>query len=136
MKKHRIQGFSLIELVIYIVIMGIIGLSIFAGMNTALESESIVDDNTQAMIIAQQRMEAIIGQRKTNGFTPFVDPCESPAFFPDELCAVGAYAFGYTVTSTITTGFNGNNDLKEVTVEVTGPGTATLSTLLGNFVES
>jgi type II secretory pathway pseudopilin PulG len=131
--NNKQKGFSLFELVVFIVITGIVATGLFVGLNATLESEHEIDDTDHALVLAQQRMEVILGQRKQNGFTPFLDPCSAPASFPDELCAVGAFAFGYTVTSTIDNNWNGNSNFKVVTVDVTGPGTASLTTIVGDY---
>jgi len=129
------QGFTLIELVIFMVIVTIMAATIFLGFDMALQQENVVSNNANAMYIGQQRMDLIIGQRIENGFSGFVDPCVSLFASPatDNICSKNAFAFGYTVSSTITTSWSGNANLTSIVVNVTGPGSATLSSLVGNY---
>ena len=131
----RQHGFTLIELVIFMVIVTILGTTVFLGFDMALSQENMVSSNVNAMFMAQQRMELIYGQRIKNGFPGFVDPCVSLFASPatDNICSKNAFAFGYTVTSTISTSYSGNANLTSIVVNVTGPGSASLSTLVGNY---
>jgi prepilin-type N-terminal cleavage/methylation domain-containing protein len=129
------RGFTLIELVIFMVIVTILGTTVFLGFDMALSQESMVSSNVNAMFMAQQRMDLIYGQRIKNGFSGFVDPCVSLFASPatDNICSKNAFAFGYTVTSSISTSYSGNANLTSIVVNVTGPGSASLSTLVGNY---
>lgn len=124
MKKLR--GISLIELVISIVIIGVIGTSLLPVI--ALEGKPELERTTQAISLAKERMEIIIGNREANGFTANdPDPCKATPH-----PAICDETGDYTVTST-TTNWNGNSNLKLVTVTVTGPSTVTLRALLTNY---
>ncbi|MFI4956253.1 MAG: type II secretion system protein J [Gammaproteobacteria bacterium] len=129
------QGFTLIELVIFMVIVTILGTTVFLGFDMALGQENIVSSNVNAMFMAQQRMDLMLGQRIKNGFSAFVDPCVSLFASPatDNICSKNAFAFGYTVSSTITSSWSGNANLTSIVVNVTGPGSASLSTVVGNY---
>lgn len=127
----RCRAFTLIEVVIFIVILSIVGLSILLGMNMSLKGSPDATKNTQSIMLAQQRMELMLGQRYSVGFSGFTDPCGAGPF-PDILCGEGAYALGYTISSSITPSWSGNADLTLITVTVTGPDSATLTTIVGN----
>lgn len=131
----RSSGYTLIELIIFMVIVTILGTTVFVGFNMALSRENTVVANVRAMFMAQQRMDMIWGQRLQNGFSLFVDPCISLFASPatDNICSKNAFAFGYTVSSTITSNWNGDPDLTSIVVTVTGPGSATLSSIVGNY---
>lgn len=128
----RSKGFTLIELIVFIIIVGLASGAMFAGMQTALRKSKTVKDDMRALFLAQQRMELILGQKKQTGFTSFVDPCVSLSF-PASLCASGAFSFGYTVSSTISSSWNSDTSLKQITVTVTGPQSVTLTTVVGNY---
>lgn len=125
------RGFTLIEVIIFIAVLSIVAIMMMMGMNISLKGSPDTTKKTQAMIMAQQRMEIIMGKRLYDGFPFFADPCGAGPF-PDILCAEGAYAYGYTVSSTLTPNWSGNPDLTLVVVNVTGPSTATLTTIAAN----
>jgi type II secretory pathway pseudopilin PulG len=129
------KGYTLIELIMFMVIVTILSTTIFVGYEVAMSGAADVSNNARAMFIAEQRMDLIIGQKIKNGFSGFVDPCVSLFASPatDNICSKGSFAFGYTVLSSITTPWNANANLKLVTVTVSGPGSATLATVVGNY---
>ncbi len=112
MKNER--GISLIELIIFIMIMGILGTSILATFNVAGMKTPSIQNQVQALEYAQLRMDLILEQKASQGFSSFSDPCPGPA-----TCN----APGYSVTSTISTDWNGNSNYKVIAVNVNGPGT-------------
>lgn len=124
------RGFTLIEVVVFIVVLTIVAIMMMMGMNISLKGSPDTTKQTQAMILAQQRMEIIMGQRLFFGFGSTTDPCGAGPF-PDILCGEGAFANGFTVSSTITPNWSGNPQLTLVVVNVTGPATASMTTLAG-----
>ena len=59
------SGFSLIELIVFIVVVGMLGTALFAGFSTALrQGASGPDLSISAAQLAQDRMELIIGQKR------------------------------------------------------------------------
>lgn len=128
--KHQ-RGFTLIEVVVFTVVLSIVAIMMMMGMNISLKGSPDITKKTQAMLMAQQRMEIIMGKRLYDGFAFMADPCGAGPF-PDILCAEGAYAYGYTVSSTLTPNWSGNPNLTLVVVNVTGPSTATLTTIAAN----
>jgi type II secretory pathway pseudopilin PulG len=123
----QMTGFTLIELVVFIVVMGIVALAVIVPLTTALGLKSpTANYQTTAIELAAERMDAIIGQRRLKTYPP-TDPCPGPAF-----CTAPT---GYTVTPTITTPFtiSGDNAYSQVVVAVTGLGTATLAAVVGNY---
>lgn len=129
MKRSR--GFTLIEIVIFMAVLSIVGIMMMMGMNISLKGSPDMTKQTQAIMLAQQRMEVIMGQRLFFGFAALADPCGAGPF-PDILCGEGAYANGYTISSTITPSWSGNPDLTLVVVNVTGPASATFTSLAAN----
>jgi hypothetical protein len=123
----KLQGVSLIELVIFIILLGIIA-QVLIPLTYTLKFTYLLDRETRALEIAQKRMELILTARRIQGFASFVDPCTVGS--PPAVCTVPA---GYNVvTPTIANDWNGNTNFKVITVQVTGSGEATLRTLVGN----
>ncbi|MCX7121086.1 MAG: type II secretion system protein [Gammaproteobacteria bacterium] len=110
-------GFSLIELVVFIVVIGLAVSGIFLAFSTALQKAPLVNTQTLANQLAIARMDMIIGQRRMVGFSSFTDICPGPA-----VCTVPAAITGYTITSTITPVTIGSDtNYKLIDVTVTGP---------------
>ncbi len=129
MKKYE-AGFSLIELVIFIVIIGIVVSSVFLAFSTSSQKSPFVNAQVTANLLAGARMDIILGQRRLVGFTSFTDPCVSS---PPAVCTVPAGITGYTTTSTISTlTIGGDSNYKSINVTVTGPQNS--KTVLKTFV--
>ena len=121
----KIQGFSLIELIIFIVVMGIAAVGILISLHLALENSPNIEFNTQALQLAQGRIELILEQKKELGFASFSDPCTLAV--PPAVCSIPT---GYTVASSIVAS---GADFKIITVSVTGQGHSQLTTLVANY---
>lgn len=128
LKKRNCNGFSLIELIIFIAVTGFIVSGIFTTLQMSLTHSPKSKQADRAIELAQERMDIIIGEKTINGFSSLTDPCTAGS--PPAICTTES---GYTVSSTITTGFNGNNNLKEIVVTVTGTGTASITALVGDY---
>tara|TARA_B100000508_G_C11455428_1_gene276494 strand:- start:133 stop:513 length:381 start_codon:yes stop_codon:yes gene_type:complete len=125
---RKMTGFTLIELVIFIVILGILVLGLLLAFNVSLEKSVDVEGITRALDLAQGRMDLILGQKKMVGFASFVDPCvASPGL---GVCTAPS---GYTVTSSIANNWGGDTNFKVVTVTVSGSGTASLTALVSSY---
>ncbi len=145
----RIRGFTLVELVVFIVILGLAAYALFRSFGSVLPRSPTAAQLTQAMQLAQERMELIQGQRDSplagRGFnnTVDLDPCNVGA---PTVCTT---TFGYTVTSAGTapapaappagpTIWNaqpiGNYKLVSVTVSLGGITLARQSAVLSNYL--
>src|SRR5712691_6102632 len=145
----RIRGFTLVELVVFIVILGLAAYALFRSFGSVLPRSPTAAQLTQAMQLAQERMELIQGQRDSplagRGFnnTVDLDPCNVGA---PTVCTT---TFGYTVTSGGTapapaappagpTIWNaqpiGNYKLVSVTVSLGGITLAQQSAVLSNYL--
>ena len=122
--RHQ-HGFTLIEVTIFIVVLGVIATGLLAAFNISLRQQPSVQAITIANTLAAQRMEIILGQKAIAGFSSYSDPCSSPA-----VCSIPS---GYTVTSTIATNWNSNTNYHVITVNVAGKATASLTTLVANY---
>lgn len=121
------RGFTLIELIIFIAVLGIIGTGLILAFNVAVEHSPDIRFTLRATELAKQRMDIIIGQKHLFGFAATNDPC---ATSPDlAFCQVPS---GFTVTSSIVNGWGGSNDFKVITVTTNGLGSATITGLVAN----
>jgi len=127
MKKKL--GFTLIELVIFVVVMGIIAsmISIFYG--TLFRGSANINQQIDASQTATQCMEWYLGQRFISGFnsSSLSNGTSIPGF-----CTVPT---GYNIATTVSsiTLYADPINYKIITVTVTGQGNAKLSTIIANY---
>ncbi len=121
------RGFSLIELIIFIILLGI-GIGVLVPLIITLRYVDRIDKQTEALELTQQRMELILAQKNINGFSDFTDPCSESS--PLTICSVSG---NYTVTATIANDWLGNPDYKIITVTTSGDGNASLKTLIADY---
>lgn len=127
------RGFTLVELVVFIVVAALLGLGFFSVFGSMVSEDSPqAGETTKATQLAQERMELILAQKHAVGFTAFADPCGWLACtLPDTR---------YTVAATIINAWAVDNDIaryRVITVTVTDTvqsrTAATLSTLVANY---
>ncbi len=140
----RSRGLTLIELVVFIVIVGIAAFALLGSFRALLPRSPTAAQLTQATQLAQERVELILGQRNSplagRGYnnTVDLDPCNVGA---PSVCTS---TFGFTVTSAGTgtapaswVQWNGNPTtnykLVTVTVKLGAPTLATQSAVLSNY---
>jgi type II secretory pathway pseudopilin PulG len=124
---NTFSGFTLIELVIFVVITSIIASTIFIAEKTSLIGSPSATKQIAANMLAQQCMEKLLGSRRLKGYNTLSCP-SSPS---GTLCSTSG---GYTVTANVTcTTLNGNSNFKTITVTVSGNATAKLQTLIANY---
>jgi len=132
-QKH--SGLSLIELIIFIVIVAIVTSGVLLGFNRMLTGSVTANQLNQAAYLAQQRMELILPQRYQLGFSGFnansFDPCTNSPTSTQPICTV--IPTGYTVNATLTNNWLGNTNYKLVDVSVNGKGHAQLQALVANY---
>jgi len=119
-------GFTIIELVIFIVVIGILASALLLGVHQVLISSTEPEKNIQAIQLAEQRMELILGQRKILGYANFSDPCASgpgPA-----ICTLPP---GYSISQP-TVSLDTDPNFSIITVQVTGASHATLTSRVAN----
>lgn len=123
------HGFTLIELILFIVIMGILSASILTALNQVLLTYAQPTKATIAMQLAKTRMELILAERKTTGFTSFTDPCVGGS--PPAVCTAPS---GYTVTATISNlTLSSDPNFKQIDVNVSGDAIAILNSFVGEY---
>lgn len=125
MKHH---GFSLIELIVFILIIGIIASALLVSFSTILQNAPSSNFQTTAIALAGERMDIILGQKQMQGFSSFSDPCTLST--PPAICV--SYS-GYTISSSIgTITIGGDSGYKVITVTISGKGNVVLQTLVGS----
>lgn len=122
------KGFTIIEMVIFVVIVGLAVGTVMIPLTTTLQKTPVLMNQLQAQALAQERMELILNWRKLQGYTSLADPCvASPGL---AMCSA---ASGYTVTATITSpSVDGDSTYRLITVTVSGAGDAVLKTLVAD----
>jgi Tfp pilus assembly protein PilV len=142
MSKRFARGFTLIETVVFIVIIGVAAVALFRTFALTLPHGSPTPAQLiHATQLGQERMELILGQRDVQGYTNAVDldPCNVGA---PTVCTA---TFGYSVTSTGTgtapaswVAWNGNPTanykLVTVTVKLSGTTLATQNAVLSSYL--
>lgn len=125
--KNSHFGFTLIEVVIFIVVTSIIVGVILRAGSAGLLSSGDTREQVTANMLAQQCMDWMLGNRRLNGYNIYSCP-STPG---GTLCA---NVTGYTVTNSVTcTTLSGNTNFKTLSVTVSGNAGATLQTLVANY---
>ncbi|MDP3704838.1 MAG: prepilin-type N-terminal cleavage/methylation domain-containing protein [Legionellaceae bacterium] len=126
-KKY--QGQTLIELTVFIVILGIVLTGILQALQTVLFYSGQPGHILTASQLADARMNIIIQQRRIQGVTSMSDPCLTGSL--NACTSINGFATtnGYVVSSSIPAAVNG---VRTATVTVSGTGNATL---IARFVQ-
>ena len=125
-RRPRNGGFSLVEAIVFIVVLAVLLAGLAASFNSSLRLSPQAGQIDVAAELAQQRMELILAQHRAAGYAAMADPCPGPA-----ACTPPA---GYTVTSSMAAGFAGDpSNFKVITVDVTGTGSARVTALVANY---
>lgn len=128
--RYRIKGVTLVELVAFIAIVGIVAVAMVQAFSGTMRGSHMGKQMTQAMELVQGRMELIQGKRVELGYTTLnstnYDPCKPVSSWTVEACQTG----NYTVDSNYDAS---SGTYKEVTVTVTGPYGDVLARLTARF---
>lgn len=124
-------GFTLIELVLFIIITSILASAILLAYVDALGKSPIILQNTIATETARQCAEWYLGYRRLNGYTGISGAnCTNPLTLPG-ICTVPS---GYTLTGTcVATTVRGDANYETITFTVGGAGSAVLTLLLASY---
>lgn len=149
MTRHRHRGFTLIELIIFIVVISAGLAGILSVMNTVVRSSADPMVRKQAIAIAESLLEEILLKEYANpagGDTGAVralfddvdqyDGYNTAAGITDPLGVAVASLSSYNITPSVAVGTTtiGTLTVKEVTVSVTGPqGVVRLTGYRGNY---
>ena len=136
------RGVSLIELIAFIVIMGISVIALLSMYRAVLPRGATPAEITLATQLAQERMELLLGQRVADGYSTatFTDPCvgaASPVICTNQFTPFGLYSIIVTgVNPAVVFSNLSTNNFRMFGVQVLGPdGTqrANLSAVIANY---
>ncbi|WP_133129849.1 prepilin-type N-terminal cleavage/methylation domain-containing protein [Legionella yabuuchiae] len=119
------SGFTLIEIILYIVVLSIVGSGLLIAFNAALVTGENPGKTLAASQLAKARMNIILQQRLVNGFNNISDPCATdPA--PGACAPLATFATNNNliVASSIPPATGG---VRTATVTVSGAGNATVT---------
>lgn len=126
-KLSTMAGFSIIELLVFIVVTSLLMSTIMLGAFQSLRKAPDVHNQILAIETAQRCLEWYLEQRRLNGFTYLTCP-SSPS---SPVCTAPS---GLSVSTNIAcTTWNGDSGFKTITVTVSGAATASLSVQIGNY---
>jgi MSHA pilin protein MshD len=92
MSAKRQTGVSLIELIVFIVVVAIAVIGLLQSLGRSLPTDPAPQEITQATQLVQERMELIVGQKDNLGYAGMTDPCVGGT--PPAICTTS----GFTVT--------------------------------------
>lgn len=121
------RGFTLIEILVFIVVTSMVMTTILMSAQTALRKSPTTHFQLVALHTAQQCIEWFIGQRHLVSYASLVCP-STPT---PSACTAPA---GFTVSTSIAcTTRTGDPNYKTITVTVAGKANASISTLIGSY---
>lgn len=135
------RGVSLIELIAFIVIMGICVTALLSMYRAVLPRGATPSEITLATQLAQERMELILGQRVASGYSTAVltDPCvgaASPVICTNQFTPPGLYSIIVTGINPAVQWSGTANTFRMFGVKVLGPDgkqLANLSAVIANY---
>ncbi|MCK4870658.1 MAG: type II secretion system protein [Gammaproteobacteria bacterium] len=130
--KHK--GFTLIELIVFIVVMALLAGSILIGYLTILKYVPKVGQQMAATQTAVSCMEWYLGQRYTKGFNFNGQSCPGGADTNVPAYCSNLLKSGYTLSTNINcTTIDSDPNYKLITVTVGGSADAKLSLLVADY---
>jgi type II secretory pathway pseudopilin PulG len=112
------RGFTLLEMILFIVVLGIAGVALLSVLSSPLTGAGAQTEAVTATQLAQGRMELVLGQKRREGF-PGSDPCTSGS--PPGACQLPS---NWTVTTEFVA-WDSNPDTETyqvIVVTANGPG--------------
>ncbi|HVE44662.1 MAG TPA: type II secretion system protein [Gammaproteobacteria bacterium] len=124
--QHKQLGFTLIELIVFIVVTSLLMSTFLLGGQVALRNAPVTHKQWIALQTARGCLEWFVDQFSLQGYT--VLSC--PSTPTPSACSAPS---GYTVTTNIScTTWNSDTAYKTITVTVSGLASTSLSTQVGN----
>ena len=127
MKLSSIKGFTLIEVLVFIIVTSLLISVLLLGSTAALTKEPEVQKQWKAMQVARQCMEWFLSQRRLNSYSTWSCPSTPSA----ALCP-STSEFSVTTSISCTT-WNSDTHYKTITVTVSGSANASLSAQIGDY---
>lgn len=131
-RKQCVEGFALVELIIFIVVTAVLATGLFAAFSVSTVAMAPAADRVRAATLAAARMELILGRRRTAGsyaaFLADPDPC-SGATAPAICTAPPGFVFPAPVIAVSALGAG----LHEVIVQVQGAADAEVRMLVAEY---
>ena len=131
-KLQKYAAFTLIELIIFIVVIGIVGTSILVALNSVLRGEHVPSRQVIATQTATKCADWYLGQRQLHGFNTAALTCPSTAV-PGFCAAPSGYIITTNVACTTLYG-EANANYKTINIVVSGAGNASISLLLADYL--
>ncbi len=129
------RGFTLIELIVFIVVASVLATTLYSAFLNALKGAPQAATFSKASNLAQERMELILAQRRQTTFGNFTaanfDPCTSVPASTQPPCT--SIPTEFTVSASLLPSWNGDTNFKIVTVTVNGSGVFDLQILVANY---
>jgi hypothetical protein len=123
----REAGFSLVEILVFLIVTALMMTTFFLSGNTALRNAPSVHQQWIAMQVARGCMEWFLDQRRLNGYTALTCPSTPSA----SACIAPS---GFSISNSVScTTWNSDTHYKTITVTVSGLASATLSTQVGEY---
>lgn len=127
MRHFRQAGFTLIEILVFIIVSSLLMSTLLLGANTALRSSPTVHQQWVAMQVAKKCMEWFLDQRRLNGYSTLTCPSTPTA----SACTAPS---GFSVSNSVAcTTWNSDTSYKTITVTVSGLSSASVSTQIGDY---
>lgn len=127
-------GFTLVELVIFIIGVSILISGIFLTFTQTITYLPTVHNNLIALQLADQCMEGFIGERRLLGFADARLNCSNSPPLPSVCTTLSGFTVSATINCTPTLAGDTATS-RTITVRVTGSssGSATLTTLIADY---
>jgi type II secretory pathway pseudopilin PulG len=123
----KLHGFTLIEIIVFIVVISLMVNALFIAYSTSLSKMPHLSETIIARQTAKKCMEWFIGQRRLNGYNSLSCPSTSVPTF----CTTPS---GYNLSVNIScTTLNNDANYQTITVTVSGKGNAKQTTLIANY---
>lgn len=131
----RSLGFTLIELVVFISVSALLVTGLTAAFIETLQGAAKPHEFTNAYLVAEERMELILAQRRRLGFANFTattfDPCATTP--PSQQPPCNPLPAGFNISATLQNDWNGDANYKIIILSVSGTANAELTTLVANY---
>ncbi len=123
--RKRQRGVTLVELIVFLVIVGIAAAGIMEALAQSPGGNATPVQILEATKLGESRLELLVGQSETQRITGLADPCAATT--PPPVCQLPA---GYQIAQpTVIPDFGGNPALTELSVQVAAPDGRVLATL-------